>query len=155
MNDTFLNRAILLSRESLTTENGGPFGAVVVKNGEIIAEAVNLVTKTNDPTAHAEVGAIRKAAATLNTFDLSGCELYTSCEPCPMCFGAIYWSRIGKVYYANTRKAAASIGFDDDFIYKEINQEDSQKSVYFKHIPSPEARQVFADWTAKQDKIVY
>lgn len=155
MDNTFLNRAILLSKESLAGEDGGPFGAVIVKNGEIIAEAVNLVTKTKDPTAHAEVSVIRKAATTLNTFDLSGCELYTSCEPCPMCFGAIYWSRINKVYYANTRSEAAAIGFDDDFIYKEINQEDSQKSVGFEHVPSAEAKQVFVDWSARQDKIMY
>ena len=112
-------RAIELSEESVKA-GGGPFGAVIARNGEIIAEAANRVTIDCDPTAHAEVSAIRKAAKVLGTFDLSGCEIFTSCEPCPMCFGAIYWAHLDKIYFANDRKDAAGIGFDDDFIYKEV-----------------------------------
>ena len=113
-----MGRAIELSIESVRN-GGGPFGAVIARNGEILAEASNSVTIDNDPTAHAEVNAIRRATRKLGSFDLSGCEIYTSCEPCPMCLGAIYWSHIDKIYYANNRKDAAEIGFDDDFIYQE------------------------------------
>ena len=120
MNDKELMlRAIKLSEESVKN-GGGPFGAVIARNCEIIAEASNCVTINCDPTAHAEVSAIRKAAEALKTFDLSGCAIYTSCEPCPMCLGAIYWAHLDKIYYANDRKDAAAIGFDDDFIYKEL-----------------------------------
>ncbi len=114
-----MRRAILLSKESVKN-GGGPFGAVIAKNGEIISEASNSVTIDNDPTAHAEVNCIRKATKKLGTFDLTGCEIYTSCEPCPMCLGAIYWAHLDKIYYANDRKDAAKIGFDDDFIYQEM-----------------------------------
>src|SRR5574344_2352707 len=115
----FMMRAIQLSEESVKN-GGGPFGAVIAKDNELIAEASNCVTIENDPTAHAEVSAIRRATKKLGTYDLSGCEIYTSCEPCPMCLGAIYWAHLDKIYYANDRKDAAKIGFDDDFIYKEI-----------------------------------
>ena len=120
--EEFMRKAIELSVNSVK-KGGGPFGAVIVRNGEIIAEASNNVTVDNDPTAHAEVSAIRNACRKLGTFDLTGCEIYTSCEPCPMCLGAIYWAHLDKIYYANDRKDAAAIGFDDDFIYKEIEVE--------------------------------
>ena len=115
----FMRRAIALSEESVR-RGGGPFGAVIVRGDEVVAEASNSVTIDNDPTAHAEVNCIRQAAKRLGTFDLSGCDIYTSCEPCPMCLGAIYWAHLGRIYYANDRKDAAQIGFDDDFIYNEI-----------------------------------
>ena len=119
MNEELMRRAIELSENSVRN-GGGPFGAVIAKNGEIVAEGSNKVTIDNDPTAHAEVCTIRKACQKLNTFDLSGCVIYTSCEPCPMCLGAIYWAHLDKIYYANDRKDAGKIGFDDDFIYEEI-----------------------------------
>ena len=118
--EKFMREAIRLSVENVTSGNGGPFGCVIVKNGEIIARGVNNVTSHNDPTAHAEVTAIRNACKELGTFQLDDCEIYTSCEPCPMCLGAIYWARPSRMYYANTKKDAAEIEFDDDFIYKEM-----------------------------------
>ena len=126
MEKKFLQRAIELAKESVET-GGGPFGAVIVKDGEIVAEASNSVTKDNDPTAHAEVNCIRKACKKLNTFILEGCEIYASSEPCPMCLGAVYWAHIDKIYYAGTRYDAAWGGFDDEFIYKEIEQPQSQR----------------------------
>ena len=125
-NKELMLRAIALSEESVRN-GGGPFGAVIAKNGEIVAEASNCVTIDCDPTAHAEVSVIRKAAKALHTFDLSGCEIFTSCEPCPMCFGAIYWAHLDKIYYANNKKDAANIGFDDDFIYQEIALEPQKR----------------------------
>ncbi|MBT5748033.1 MAG: nucleoside deaminase, partial [Candidatus Marinimicrobia bacterium] len=115
----FMREAIRLSLENVNSENGGPFGAVIVKNGNIIARGVNAVTSTNDPTAHAEVVAIRNACEKLGSFQLNGCEIYCSCEPCPMCLGAIYWARPDKIYYANTKQDASNINFDDQFIYSE------------------------------------
>ncbi len=150
----FMLRAIALSENSVKN-GGGPFGAVIVKDGTIIAEASNCVTIDNDPTAHAEVSAIRKATKALGTYDLSGCEIYTSCEPCPMCLGAIYWAHLDKIYYANDRKDAARIGFDDDFIYQELElkPEDRQKpSEIFMH---EEARHAFDLWMEKGDKTAY
>ena len=117
----FMREAIRLSIENMRAGNGGPFGAVVVKDGKIIARGFNQVTSSNDPTAHAEVVAIREACKVLNSFQLDDCEIYTSCEPCPMCLGAIYWARPSKMYYANTKKDAANIGFDDQFIYEELD----------------------------------
>src|SRR5665213_1222477 len=117
---TFMREAIRLSIDSMRAGNGGPFGVVIVKDGKIIARGFNKVTSTNDPTAHAEVVAIREACKVLNSFQLAGCEIYTSCEPCPMCLGAIYWARPDKMYFANTKSDAAAIGFDDQFIYEEI-----------------------------------
>ena len=151
----FLERAIELSRQGMESGSGGPFGCVIVKDGEIVGEGSNMVTSTNDPTAHAEVVAIRQACKKLNVFQLEGCDIYTSCEPCPMCLGAIYWARPKKVVFANTKQDAAAINFDDDFIYKEINTDLLQREIPFIHQPHPMALKVFEDWKDKEDKIVY
>ncbi|RYY55715.1 MAG: nucleoside deaminase [Chitinophagaceae bacterium] len=151
----FLDRAIELSALGMNTGQGGPFGCVVVKNGEVIGEGYNMVTSTNDPTAHAEVVAIRAACRHLKSFQLDGCEIYTSCEPCPMCLGAIYWARPAKVYFANTRKEAAAIQFDDDFIYGEITAMIHERKIPFEHTPSGKARKVFSDWVLLRDKKGY
>src|SRR6478609_4751194 len=151
----FMKKAIRISVTNVEKQKGGPFGAVVIKDGKIIARGSNQVTATNDPTAHAEVVAIRKACKVLKTFQLTGCEIYTSCEPCPMCLGAIYWARPSKVYYANTRDDAASIQFDDDFIYKEIGHPISDRSIPFVHMKMKEALDVFEQWKNKVDKIDY
>ncbi|HON18013.1 MAG TPA: nucleoside deaminase [Salinivirgaceae bacterium] len=135
--------------------NGGPFGAVIVRNGEIIATGVNRVVPNSDPTAHAEVEAIRAAAKKLKTFDLSDCEIFTSCEPCPMCLGAIYWAKIKTVYYSNTRYDAASIGFDDNFIYEEISKPLENRFVQFIHLPVDEARKAFEIWNTLETKNRY
>jgi len=121
-NEQFMTEAIRLAVENVTSGNGGPFGAVVVKDGKIIGKGVNVVTASNDPTAHAEVSAIRNACSALGSFQLEGCEIYSSCEPCPMCLGAIYWARPARLYFAGTKRDAANVGFDDSFIYEEINQ---------------------------------
>lgn len=152
--EKFMTEAIRLSRESVLNA-GGPFGAVIVKDGEIIAKASNSVTKENDPTAHAEVTAIRKAAKKLETFDLSGCEIYTSCEPCPMCFGAIYWARLDKLYFGNSKSDAQAIGFDDSFIYDEIERRYDQRSIPNIQMMKHEALKAFKDWEEKEDKTVY
>ena len=149
-----MRRAIALSIESVKA-GGGPFGAVVARDGEIIAEASNSVTIDNDPTAHAEVNAIRKATRRLGTFDLNGCEIYSSCEPCPMCLGAIYWAHIDKIYFANDRKDAAAIGFDDDFIYEEISIPVSQRKKPMEAFMRSEAIKAFQLWTDKNDKVEY
>ena len=149
-----MNRAIELSIGSVNG-GGGPFGAVIAREGEIIAEASNSVTIDNDPTAHAEVNAIRRAARKLGSFDLSGCEIYTSCEPCPMCLGAIYWSHIEKIYYANTRKDAAEIGFDDDFIYQEIALPLEKRRKPIEEFMRSEALEAFELWKAKDDRTEY
>jgi len=151
----FLERAIELSRQGMQNGAGGPFGCVIVMGDEIIGEGCNMVTSTNDPTAHAEVVAIRQACKKLNTYQLEGCEIYTSCEPCPMCLGAIYWARPLKVVFANTKQDAAAIEFDDDFIYKEINTDLLKRQIPFEHQPHPMALQVFEDWKNKTDKIKY
>ena len=151
----FMKRAIELSRSNMNANKGGPFGAVVVKDGSIVGEGWNQVTSSNDPTAHAEVMAIRHAAKNLNNFDLNGCEIYTSCEPCPMCLSAIYWARIDKIYYANTRKDAAQINFDDDFLYTEINQPLDKRKVPIAQLLRDEAQAVFTEWKNKADKIPY
>lgn len=151
----FMQRAVELSKEGMQNGNGGPFGCVIVKDGEVIAEGSNSVTSTNDPTAHAEVVAIRNACKNLNTYQLEGCILYTSCEPCPMCLGAIYWARPDKVFYANTRKDAAIIGFDDDFIYREIPMNDQQRQIPFEHLKMDAALNVFKLWEEKGDKKLY
>ncbi len=147
-------RAIRLAEESVMA-GGGPFGAVVAKGGEIVAEAANSVTPDDDPTAHAEVNAIRKAAKRLQTHDLKGCEIFTSCEPCPMCLGAIYWAHIDKVYYANDRKDAARIGFDDDFIYKELSLDPEQRQKPSEILMAEEAKRAFQMWEEKADKQEY
>jgi len=146
--------AIKLSRDSVRN-GGGPFGAVIVKDGKIVAKASNGVTEKNDPTAHAEVSAIRIAAKELENFDLSGCEIYTSCEPCPMCFGAIYWARLDKLYYANTKADAKKIGFDDSFIYEEIDLPHNERSIPNIQISRKEALEAFTDWQNKEDKLEY
>jgi tRNA(Arg) A34 adenosine deaminase TadA len=135
--------------------NGGPFGAVIVKDDKIIAEGWNRVTTYMDPTAHAEVTAIRDACKVLNRFNLSGCEIYTSCEPCPMCLAAIYWARIEKIYYANTRGDAAQIEFDDDFLYQELNLPIKQRKIPMIQVNHKEALAVFREWALKVDKMTY
>ena len=155
MNDEFMRRAIDLSERSVE-EGGGPFGALVVKDGEIIAEGTNRVTLNNDPTAHAEVQAIRLACERLNTFDLGGCEIYASCEPCPMCLGAIYWSRMRRVYYANTREDAARIRFSDEDIYDEFSLPPEQRRIVsLVRVPSDRARRAFDRWIRKRDRVAY
>lgn len=148
-------RAIQLSMEGVHSGRGGPFGAVIVRNGQIIAEGANQVTSTNDPTAHAEVLAIRAACAKLNTFELKDCELYTSCEPCPMCLGAIYWARLARIYFANTAEDAAQIGFDDSLIYSELKQPHSQRHIPTIQLMRGEAQAGFRAWASKPDKIAY
>jgi tRNA(Arg) A34 adenosine deaminase TadA len=155
MNSKFMRAAIRLSRDKMRANCGGPFGAVVVRQGKIIARGWNQVTSANDPTAHAEVTAIRAACKKLQAFRLDDCELYTSCEPCPMCLAAIYWARFKKVYYANTRRDAAKIQFDDDLIYREVARPVSRRMLPMKQLLRPEALQVFAEWQAKPDKIRY
>ena len=150
-----MQRAVAIALERMRDNEGGPFGAVVVRNGEIIAEGWNQVTSTNDPTAHAEVVAIRAACAKLDRFDLSDCEMFASCEPCPMCLGAIYWARFRRLYYANTRHDAAQIGFDDEHIYNEIGLDPSARSIPTQQLKTPNSDQPFAEWAAKPDKIEY
>ena len=151
----FLAEAIRLSAEALHGGSGGPFGAVVVKDNVIVGRGGNRVLSSNDPTAHAEVVAIREAAQRLGTFDLSGCTLYSSCEPCPMCLGAIYWSRIGTLYYANSRHEAAAIGFDDAFFYEELAKAPAQRQLLSYHWPSEAALGPFREWAAKTDRQNY
>lgn len=151
----FLERAIELSRQGMKSGNGGPFGCVVVLGDEIVGEGCNMVTSINDPTAHAEVVAIRAACKKLNTYQLNECEIYTSCEPCPMCLGAIYWARPKRVVYANTREEAAAIEFDDDFIYREINAKMNDRKIPFIHYPHPVAKQAFEEWKNWEGKIKY
>ena len=153
--EDFMREAIRLSLENMRSGKGGPFGAVIVKDGKIIARGFNQVTSSNDPTAHAEVVAIREACKELGTFQLDGCEIYTSCEPCPMCLGAIYWARPEKMYYANTKVDAANIGFDDQFIYEEIELSLSERKLKCEHLLNDEALVVFKEWSEKQDKIEY
>lgn len=150
-----MKKAISLSREKMNSNEGGPFGAVIVKDGEIIAEGWNKVTSSCDPTAHAEVTAIRNACQKLGTFSLEGCEIYTSCEPCPMCLAAIYWARIDKIYYANTRQDAAAIGFDDEFLYQEFKVEMEERKIPLQQIDRESAKEVFDEWSKKIDKIHY
>ena len=149
-----MRRAIALSVESVA-KGGGPFGAVIARDGEIVAEASNSVTIDHDPTAHAEVNCIRRAAARLGTFDLSGCVIYTSCEPCPMCLGAIYWAHLDKIFYANDRKDAAAIGFDDDFIYKELSLDVAERTKRMSQLLRHEAMKAFDMWAASTTKTEY
>lgn len=147
--------AINYSREMMHSGAGGPFGAIIVKNGKIIAKGCNRVTSTNDPTAHAEIVAIREATQKLQDFSLKECILYTSCEPCPMCLSAIYWARIAEVYYANTRTDAAEIQFDDSYIYDQVNTSLTNRDLKFTQICRSHALPVFKEWTEKKDKIQY
>jgi len=149
-----MQKAINLSIENIG-RGGGPFGAVIAKEGKVISTGVNRVTQNNDPTAHAEIDAIRKAARKLKTFDLSGCEIYASCEPCPMCLSAIYWAHLDKIYYANTKTDAKNIGFDDSFIYDEIQLKPAERKIDMQRLLPEEAKIAFEDWENKIDKIEY
>jgi guanine deaminase len=151
----FMKEAIQLSIENVTQGKGGPFGAVVVKDGKIIARGANSVTTNNDPTAHAEVMAIREACKILNTFQLTGCEIYTSCEPCPMCLGAIYWARPDKLFYGNTKQDAAAIEFDDNFIYDEIAKPIHQRKLFTQQLMREQALEAFNKWSESQIKMEY
>jgi tRNA(Arg) A34 adenosine deaminase TadA len=153
--EDFMRMAIALSEYNVKNNLGGPFGAVIVKNGQIIAKSANTVTTTNDPTSHAEVAAIRLACQTLNTFSLEGCTIYASCEPCPMCLGAIYWARIDKLYYANTKKDAAAINFDDDFIYQEIDLKPEDRKLPSQQLLRDEALKAFEMWQQSTNKTDY
>lgn len=153
--EKYMQEAIALSRQGITQNEGGPFGCVIVKDDVIVGRGNNKVTSTNDPTAHAEVVAIRDACNNLETFQLDGCEVYTSCEPCPMCLGAIYWARPSIIYYANNREDAAQIGFDDSMIYEEMNCSISERKIPIKALGREEALQVFKQWQQKTDKTKY
>lgn len=150
-----MKMAIALSVENVTENVGGPFGAVIVKDGKFIAGSANKVTSTNDPTAHAEVSAIRLACAQLNTFNLDGCVIYTSCEPCPMCLGAIYWAKIDTIYYANTKTDAENIGFSDKFIYEELDKPMEKRSLPLVQMMRNEALQAFKLWETSPLSIKY
>jgi tRNA(Arg) A34 adenosine deaminase TadA len=153
--ENFMREAIKLADEGMASGRGGPFGCVVVRAGQIVGRGNNRVTSTNDPTAHAEVTAIRDACASLRTFQLTDCELYTSCEPCPMCLSAIYWARIPTVYYGNTRQDAADIGFDDDFIYQQVPLPPEKRAIKMLPFLRDAALSSFKGWAAKSDKVKY
>ncbi|HZV42991.1 MAG TPA: nucleoside deaminase [Saprospiraceae bacterium] len=155
MNHEFMLEAIRLAKEGMDQGNGGPFGCVIVKNGVIIGRGNNQVTSTNDPTAHAEIVAIRDACQHLNSFQLEACEIYASCEPCPMCLGAIYWARPTKVYYGCSKEDAALIDFDDSFIYTEISKSLDDRHIGMEQLLREEALKVFIDWAGKTDKMKY
>jgi tRNA(Arg) A34 adenosine deaminase TadA len=150
-----MSEAIALSQQNIDSGNGGPFAAVVVKDGTIIARGANCVTSENDPTAHAEIVAIRDACRALGTFQLTGCTVYTTCEPCPMCLGALYWARPDKIYYANTRADAKAVGFDDDFIYDELVLPIERRAIPMEQLMRDEALVTFTAWTRKTDKVRY
>ncbi len=154
-NKEFLFRAVELARQNVSNGKGGPFGAVIVKDGKIIAEGTNHVTTNNDPTAHAEIVAIRSACSKLNSFQLEGCEIYCSCEPCPMCLGAIYWARPRAIYFAADKHDAARGGFDDSFIYDEIETPYEERKIHTEHHPSESASEVFSLWLNTEKKIKY
>ncbi|MVM35425.1 tRNA-specific adenosine deaminase [Spirosoma sp. HMF4905] len=153
--EVFLREAIQLAREGMTTGKGGPFGAVVVRNGEIVGRGCNQVTSTNDPTAHAEVVAIRDACRNLGTFQLDDCILYASCEPCPMCLGAIYWARPSRIVYGAFHSDAADAGFDDQFIYEELDKPREQRHIPMHQLLRDEADMVFKEWVALEKRILY
>lgn len=153
--EKFMREAILLSQKSLTENAGGPFGCIIVKDNVVIGRGNNQVTATNDPTAHAEMVAIRNACKNLGTYQLEGCEIYTSCEPCPMCLGAIYWARPAIIYYGNTRNDAKEIGFDDSMIYEEVNTRIEDRIIPAVNIEREAANKVFEDWVIKGDKKLY
>jgi tRNA(Arg) A34 adenosine deaminase TadA len=154
MNKEYMRKAIDLAIENVKN-GGGPFGAVIVKNGEIVSTGVNRVTANNDPTAHAEVSAIRAACEKLGTFMLDGCEIYSSCEPCPMCLGAIYWSHIDRLYYGCNKADAADAGFDDSFIYKELELDSSERRLKTEELLPDEAKAAFEAWKSNESKIEY
>jgi guanine deaminase len=151
----FLRHAVRLSAEGMRDGAGGPFGAVIVRDDMVVAEGWNEVTSANDPTAHAEVTAIRRACKALGTFSLKGCEIFTSCEPCPMCLAAIYWARLDRITFANTRADAAAIGFDDELIYGEVSKPVEQRVIPTTRLPLSEAEAVFAEWRTKGDRTAY
>ena len=153
-NEELMRRAIRLAEKSVA-EGGGPFGAVIARDGELIAEASNHVVPHCDPTAHAEVSCIREACSRLGTFNLEGCDIYTSCEPCPMCLGAIYWAHLDRIFYANNRKDAAAIGFDDDFIYQELDLPVEKRDKPMQLLLPDEAKKAFEMWAEKSDKDAY
>lgn len=153
--ELFMQEAIQLSIDNVAQGKGGPFGAVVVKDGKIIARGANSVTSLNDPTAHAEVVAIREACKILGTFQLTGCEIYTSCEPCPMCLGAVYWARPDKLFYANSKEDAAAINFDDQFIYDEIAKPIAERKLFTQQLMRNEAMEAFNNWKETNTKIEY
>lgn len=155
MPNPFMQKAIDLALENVKTGGGGPFGAVIVKHDEIIATGVNKVTTTNDPVAHAEIVAIRKACKILNDFQLTGCTIYSSCEPCPMCLGAIYWARPERVFYAATRDEAARVGFDDALIYREIDFQPSKRTIPMDALMHDEAQLIFDAWLQQEDRVAY
>jgi guanine deaminase len=151
----FMRRAIALALKNVRSGNGGPFGALVVKGEQVIAEGVNRVTRTNDPTAHAEIVAIREACRALNTFQLTGCALYCSCEPCPMCFGAIYWARLSHVFYASSAAAAAQAGFDDAFIYEQLKRPGPERQIPMTQILRDASSTIFAAWKQQAGRKEY
>jgi guanine deaminase len=153
--DPFMQEAIDLARHSIRSGKGGPFGSVIVKDGQVIARGHNQVTSTNDPTAHAEVVAIREACGVLNSWQLDGCDLYTSCEPCPMCLGAIYWARPARVFFACTKGDAAAVGFDDHFIYDELDLPAEKRKFPLIPLMRDESLTVFQEWSEKGDRIDY
>lgn len=153
--ENFMREAIKLAEDGMRHDHGGPFGCVIVRQGEMVGRGNNRVTSTNDPTAHAEITAIRHACSQLRTFQLTDCALYTSCEPCPMCLSAIYWARIPEVFFANTRQDAASIGFDDDFIYRQIPLPLELRAIKIRPLLRDEALATFKGWVAKSDKVKY
>lgn len=155
MKAKYMREAIRLSEKQMRAGQGGPFGAVIVRQGRVVARGFNAVTSANDPTAHAEVMAIREACRKLKTYKLDDCELYTSCEPCPMCLAAIYWARVKRIFYANTRRDAAKIGFDDAVIYRELSRPIAKRSVPMTQLLRTEALPAFAEWDAKADKVRY
>lgn len=155
LDEKFMRCAIELAQKGVAENEGGPFGAVIVKDGEIIGEGWNRVTSTNDPTAHAEVVAIRNACANLNSFQLEGCTVYASCEPCPMCLGAIYWARPAKLVFACTKTDAAEIGFDDQFIYEEIEKNPANRQIQTVNLMREEGLKAFKNWAKKSDKTEY
>ena len=155
MNGKFMREAIRLSIQMMRRGQGGPFGAVVVRKGKIVGRGSNQVTSANDPTAHAEIVAIRAACKRLKTFQLDDCDLYTSCEPCPMCLSAIYWARLGHVFYGNTRQDAARIAFDDDLIYREVALPIGKRTLKMKQLLHDEALAAFVEWQQKTDKVLY
>ncbi|TFV94660.1 nucleoside deaminase [Algoriphagus kandeliae] len=151
----FMREAIRLAKEGMKAGNGGPFGCVIVKDGKIVGQGSNMVLKTNDPTAHAEVVAIREACKTLNNFQLEGCEVYASCEPCPMCLGAIFWARPERVFYAGTKEDAADAGFDDDFIYQEIELNPADRKIPMISMLREEVLEAFEIWKKMDNKTLY
>ena len=155
MSNSFMQEAIQRAVENVRSGKGGPFGAIVVKDGRVIATGTNLVTSANDPTAHAEVNAIREACRALGTFQLTGCEIYTSCEPCPMCLGAIYWARPDRVFFAATASDAAEAGFDDSFIYEELKRPHTERRIPFEPLMRETGLEPFREWARKNDRIRY